>query len=660
MTQPPPGPISIRLGRFRRLPLRRAHTWQGGIVRMPMWFDSPSGGDPFRPWGFVWVTKPDGLVGTELAEYQEKPGADVAAEALVDLALRHQDRLMGRPGRIEVTDAELGAAIVVALGDPDVVVDVLSELPDVNDVLRVLAEHQQEGTPIPTLQSPAGVTIHDVRDFAEAAERFYRAEPWQHLTNDDLVTIDLPGLDKRAGYATVMGNAGLQFGLAFHASPKEVDPLYDGPRTFDARKTYWSITFSRADEIPITDLDLWEQHDMPLAGSEAYPLAMGYGPGESFSRPPRRLLRHFTAVLAALADSSEQEIDSGRWAKPVVVGTDRTEVTLTLPHVWQPADSRRSPDPRRHDRRANERLQAEVHRFLEGKNFASLDDVNAAIAKQFSGRKRNDIEHTPSTSIDRAQGLVYEAFEAVGRRRVILARQAIATCADCADAYVVLAEEAAGPVRALPQYEAGVAAGARALGAGRFVKDVGRFWGILETRPYMRALMGLAQTLVELGRVNEALAQFRELLRLNPNDNQGVRYPLLSELVRAQREDEALTLLQEYKDDAAADWVYTWALVDFRNGRRAEAEAVASRALEANMYVPEALTAEPEDLPPTGDTVALGGEDEAVAYVENFGDVWRETPGAVEWIQRQAITHKSGNRRHRGGRSTGRQSRRRR
>ena len=93
----------------------------------------------------------------------------------------------------------------------------------------------------------------------------------------------------------------------------------------------------------------------------------------------------------------------------------------------------------------------------------------------------------------------------------------------------------------------------------------------------MRALMGLAQTLVELGRVNEALAQFRELLRLNPNDNQGVRYPLLSELVRAQREDEA------------------------------------------------------------------------VAYVENFCDVWRETPGAVEWIQRQAITHKSGNRRHRGG-----------
>lgn len=120
------------------------------------------------------------------------------------------------------------------------------------------------------------------------------------------------------------------------------------------------------------------------------------------------------------------------------------------------------------------------------------------------------------------------------------------------------------------------------------VPAIRRFWGILETRPYMRALMGLAQTLVELGRVNEALAQFRELLRLNPNDNQGVRYPLLSELVRAQREDEA------------------------------------------------------------------------VAYVENFCDVWRETPGAVEWIQRQAITHKSGNRRHRGGRSTGRQSRRRR
>ena len=628
---------------------------------MPMWVDSPSGGSPFRPWGVVWVTKPDGVVGTELAESSETPGADLAVSALVDLALRYQDRLMGRPGRLEVVDAELGAAIVAALGDPEVAVDVVPELTEVKHVLRSLAEHQREGTPIQGLLSVAGVTVEDARQFAAAAERFHRAEPWQHLTNDDLMTIELPGLDRRARCATVMGNAGLQYGVAFHASQKDADAMYGEPGVPDSRKAYWSVTFSRADQMPIADLELWEEHRLPLAGGdEAYPVPMGYGPGDVFSRPSRTLLRNFTAVLAALADSSEQEFDTGRWVKHAAAGTGQTEVTLTLPHVWQVGDSPPSRGPIRHDRRAHERLQAEIGRFLEGKDFATLDEANAAVQERFSGPTLDDVEHTASTPLERAQDLVYEAFEAVGRRRVILARHAIAISPDCADAYVVLAEAAAGPVRALPFYEQGVAAGERALGAKRFEQDAGHFWGIIETRPYMRARLGLAQTLVELGRVDEALAHFRELLRLNPVDNQGVRDLLLGELVRARRDDEAATLLREYKDDIAANWVYTWALVDFRNGRRAEAEAAAARAFEVNAFVPDVLLADPDDLPQTGDSVMCGGPDEAIAYVEHVGDVWHETPGAVEWLRREATKHDRGARGARGSRSGDRPARRRR
>ncbi len=626
---------------------------------MPMWIESPSGGRPYRPWGAVWVTKPDGLVGVEIAESAEKPGADLAVKALVDLALRYQGHLMGRPGRLEVVDAGLGAAVVAALGDPDVAVDLVPELAEVEHVLRAFAEHQQEGSPIPDLLSSAGVTVVDVQRFAAAAERFYRAEPWQYLGNDDLMTIDMPGLDRRARCATVMGNAGLQFGLAFHASQKDADAMYGGPGGLDDRKTYWSITFSRADELPVADLLLWEDQRLPLAGDEAYPLAMGYGPREAVSRPPRKLLQQFTAVLAAVADTTESEIDSGRWVKPVAAGTGQTEVTLTLPNVWQGEDPPRATSTRLHDRRANERLQAEVGRFLAGRDFATLDDVNAAIGERFGGRKLDDIEHTASTPLERAQDLVYEAFDAVGRRRVILARQAIALSADCADAYVVLAEAAAGSARALPFYEQGLAAGERALGAGRFDTDVGHFWGMLDTRPYMRARLGVAQTLAELGRVDEAVAHYRELLRLNPNDNQGVRYSLLGELVRAGRDAEALELLQAYSEDIAADWAYTRALVEFRGGRRAEADAAAARAFESNPYVSDALAADRADLPPTGESITLGGPDEAVAYAKHVGDVWRATPGAVEWLRHEATRHGGGARPRRGGRAGNRSSRRR-
>jgi tetratricopeptide (TPR) repeat protein len=52
------------------------------------------------------------------------------------------------------------------------------------------------------------------------------------------------------------------------------------------------------------------------------------------------------------------------------------------------------------------------------------------------------------------------------------------------------------------------------------------YWGVLETRPYMRARHGLGLTYIYLGNFKEALKQFKIMLYLNPNDNQGVRFLL--------------------------------------------------------------------------------------------------------------------------------------
>ena len=49
-------------------------------------------------------------------------------------------------------------------------------------------------------------------------------------------------------------------------------------------------------------------------------------------------------------------------------------------------------------------------------------------------------------------------------------------------------------------------------------------WSILSNRPYLRAIHGLGLTLWRKGKANEALVIFEEMLRLNPNDNQGIRF----------------------------------------------------------------------------------------------------------------------------------------
>jgi tetratricopeptide (TPR) repeat protein len=101
------------------------------------------------------------------------------------------------------------------------------------------------------------------------------------------------------------------------------------------------------------------------------------------------------------------------------------------------------------------------------------------------------------------------------------------TSGDCADAYMLLAEEDAGSLEETRElYQKGVEAGERALGRETFEEDAGYFWGILETRPYMRARQGLAFCLWELGERQEAIDHYKQMLDLNSDDNLSIRHEL--------------------------------------------------------------------------------------------------------------------------------------
>jgi tetratricopeptide (TPR) repeat protein len=203
------------------------------------------------------------------------------------------------------------------------------------------------------------------------------------------------------------------------------------------------------------------------------------------------------------------------------------------------------------------------------------------------------------TPLAKAQALMYQAFEEPNeQRRVRLAQDALAVCPDCADAYVLLAEHATSRKEALRLYEQGVAAGERALGPEAFQRDVGHFWGLLETRPYLRARLGLAHALWTAGRRDEAVRHWQEMLRLNPNDNQGVRYTLAGSLLFLDRDDDLDRLLQQY-DEPSATWAYTKALLAFRrHGDTPEARQLLKEATKTNRHVPAYLLG--EKFPPAG------------------------------------------------------------
>jgi tetratricopeptide (TPR) repeat protein len=243
----------------------------------------------------------------------------------------------------------------------------------------------------------------------------------------------------------------------------------------------------------------------------------------------------------------------------------------------------------------------------------------------------------------KAQDVMYEAWEQTSSRsRIALARKALSISPLCADAYVLLAEEAARSLEeARDLYAKGIEAGELALGPEGFAEYKGAFWGFLETRPYMRARLGLALTLLKLGDEDGAISHFRDMLRLNPNDNQGVRYLLAGCLLR-RGEDAALEeLLASYEDEGSTFWLYTRALLAFREGGGEgdkRAAALAREAWAANEYVPAILAGTKPPAPSEDGYITMGGPDEATDYVTECGPAWHRTPGAVAWLTKAVAT----------------------
>jgi len=238
------------------------------------------------------------------------------------------------------------------------------------------------------------------------------------------------------------------------------------------------------------------------------------------------------------------------------------------------------------------------------------------------------------TPLSKAQDLMYEAFESHDpMERVELAKKALELCPDCADAYVLLAEHTKNRKEALDLFENGVAAGERALGPEAFRDDVGHFWGLIETRPYMRAREGLASTLWTMGRRDEAIGHLQDMLRLNPNDNQGVRDTLAGWLLAEERDEELARLFEQY-DEETTHWAYSKTLVAFRqHGDTPESRRLLQRARKANQHVPAYLLGQkPLPLERPG-WYSPGDRNEAIIYAGGALSGWKETPGATAWLK---------------------------
>jgi tetratricopeptide (TPR) repeat protein len=234
---------------------------------------------------------------------------------------------------------------------------------------------------------------------------------------------------------------------------------------------------------------------------------------------------------------------------------------------------------------------------------------------------------------DQAQQLIYDAFEAKGGERYRLAKKALELNPNLVDAYNILAENADSIEDAIQLYEKGMWIGQKKFGKAFFKENRGHFWGLLETRPFMRAKANYAAALCHLGKMKECINQYEELLELNPNDNQGVRYSLFIAYVENGHFANAHALLQKY-EEGNVHFLYNNLLLELlEHGYTAKAGKLLKQAKSLNKFVIPDLNGKkrlPDVIP---DYYGFGDENEAIIYASEHLHLWREIKSIREWLK---------------------------
>jgi len=587
----------------------------------------------YRPWSLLVIHSPSGSI-LLLKFFSKQPTPKELLECLFDLIRTPIDsgKKMPPPKEIHFADRHLADSL-----SPTLLVNhiAVKHKPNHRLVANIFREITQEINPketrVPGLLSQPKVTKKMVAMLFKAACIFYHSRPWDIIDEESLLVIRISG-QPAPYYANVRGSQSAEYGLAVYTSLKQAKECFSMSKVnkTDKFKEYHLFSFSFPPYVSFDDLDAVEKYGWELPSPNIYPSPFFFNP-KGVKRPSADMLVWYEAALRAIPlfisryksqngltdvpreGISELEVETSR-------GTQIVQISFFL------ADP---PDfPIFEDQITDENLTDQIsfdRRGMEG-DLAKLD---------FFGW---DEDPSENSAVREAQFIMYDAWDNPDvKTRIRLAKKALKVSLDCADAYVLLAEEEARTVqKSKALFQQGVEAGRRALGED-FFKDeenIGYFWGILETRPYMRALVGLANSLWQMGNEGQAVLHYRELLRLNPGDNQGIRFILLELLIEMNHLEDVRVLMDDYPDIDSVDWSYTALLMElWENGDSVRAHSLLESAIEANEHIPAYLLGIKLISDLRSPYITFGVEDEAVDYAARHIRFWKKRKKALKWLK---------------------------
>jgi tetratricopeptide (TPR) repeat protein len=278
---------------------------------------------------------------------------------------------------------------------------------------------------------------------------------------------------------------------------------------------------------------------------------------------------------------------------------------------------------------------AKLFDFIKSQNFESIEELTEFMNKNVVGKRIDKIipsKKGPKSNQEKSDDLIYEAYKSSQAKGLKLSNEALKLFPENVRALTYIADQEENNEKAALLYKKAADIGAKQLGPEFFEDNKGYFWGMHETRPFMTAKFNYIECLMFLENKDEAIAEMFEMLELNPNDNQGVRYMLSGVLLSKKLYKEYNELHQKY-DEESTTWLFNRALYLYiKQGPSAMANKILKDANKANKHVIPIMTGKKAANPNIPDFYRPGDETEAVDYLSSSIEAWHNKPDSLVWL----------------------------
>lgn len=237
-----------------------------------------------------------------------------------------------------------------------------------------------------------------------------------------------------------------------------------------------------------------------------------------------------------------------------------------------------------------EKIFLQMHKYMEQFDFENEEQMEKEMKNFIQKLNNNEIEFEDDPKFQ-SDDLLEEAYSATSKTKAIkLAKQALEIYPDNIDAECFIVDYEENQIKKLDKIETIIEKAKRILEKDNmFDKDnIGDFWGIIETRPYMRARNRKITILTDLGRYTDAIKECEEMLRLCESDNLGIRYTLIGLYCILEKFEECKELYERF-NEYSAFMLFPMAIMYFKMGDYEEAKRFLKDTQKVNPYIIQIL-----------------------------------------------------------------------